>query len=150
MKEIETKKWIIENFDQEKIKIISKKLNISELEYQILESKNFNKKNIETYKLFLKPPESFLFDTNKLSSPIELNAALNRIKKAINDKERILIHGDADADGICGTSILVTSLRQLGLNISFDFPIRAIEGHGIQVRIIEKAKKYDLFIVEDY
>ena len=66
MNEIETKKWIIESFDPEKIKNISQKLNISNLEAEILESKNFNKKDIKTYKLFLKPPDSFLFDTDKL------------------------------------------------------------------------------------
>ena len=51
-----------------------------------------------------------------------------------------MINGDPDADGISGTSILVAGIRRLGGIVSYDFPARAREGHGLQPRIIDEAK----------
>ena len=74
-----------------------------------------------------------------LSSQEELTKSFERIKRAIKNKEKVIVNGDPDADGISGTTILTTGLRQLGLEVNYAFPIRSREGHGLQLRIIQEA-----------
>jgi single-stranded-DNA-specific exonuclease RecJ len=62
----------------------------------------------------------------------DMKPAVERILKAIQAKEPILIYGDFDVDGITGTSILYETLKKrLNANVSFYIPDRATEGHGL-------------------
>lgn len=61
----------------------------------------------------------------------DIQPAVDRVVRAINSKEAVLIYGDFDVDGITGTSILFQTLRFLGANVSFYIPDRATEGHGL-------------------
>lgn len=91
-----------------------------------------------------KAAESFLTKSMKdLAHPLEMmgmRAAANRIFKAIKSQERILVHGDFDADGITSTALLSLFLEDVGANIISFIPNRLIEGHGISHRAIEQAK----------
>ncbi len=61
-----------------------------------------------------------------------LKKAVQRIKKAIKDKERIILYGDSDLDGVCSVIILQETLLSLGGNIcALYFPDREQEGYGI-------------------
>lgn len=62
----------------------------------------------------------------------DMQPAVERILKAIEAKEPILIYGDFDVDGITGTSVLYETLKKrLNANVSFYIPDRATEGHGL-------------------
>ncbi|MEK9727194.1 MAG: DHH family phosphoesterase [Candidatus Margulisiibacteriota bacterium] len=61
--------------------------------------------------------------------------------------EKIMVNGDPDADGISGTTIITTGLRQLGFNVDYAFPVRSREGHGLQVRIIQEAKEKGISLI---
>ena len=58
-----------------------------------------------------------------------------------------MINGDPDADGISGTTIYCEALTYLGLEYEYDFPIRTKEGHGLQIRIIDIAKKKGIKLI---
>jgi len=61
-----------------------------------------------------------------------LKKAADRIKKAVKDKERIILYGDADLDGVAAVIILKETLKNLGGEISATyFPDRETEGYGI-------------------
>ena len=60
----------------------------------------------------------------------EMKIAVERIKKAIQNHESILIYGDYDADGITSTVILIKTLRRMGANVDFYIPHRMLEGYG--------------------
>lgn len=96
--------------------------------------------DIDAIETILNPDESLLTQTDGLCAPHHLTAAVDRIRQAMAKKEVVVVNGDPDADGISGTSILVAGLRQLGLKTAYRFPVRPVEGHGIQVRIIDEAK----------
>lgn len=69
--------------------------------------------------------------TSGLELP-DMPQAVERILKAIQTNEHILIYGDFDVDGITGTSILYETLKKrLNANVSFYIPDRATEGHGL-------------------
>jgi single-stranded-DNA-specific exonuclease len=61
----------------------------------------------------------------------DLDAACARIRDAIARKERICVHGDYDADGICATALAVLALRELGADVDWHLPSRFDEGYGV-------------------
>lgn len=75
----------------------------------------------------------------------------SRLLKAIQNKEKIIVCGDYDADGICATSILVKTLRDLEAHVGYYIPHRFDEGYGLSRITVQKAlqKGYTLFILVD-
>jgi len=70
-----------------------------------------------------------------------LRKAIARIKKAIRAKEKIIIYGDYDADGVCGTAILWETIYKLGGKVMPFIPKRK-EGYGMKVvRLEEMARE---------
>ena len=69
----------------------------------------------------------------------------------LEKKEKILICGDYDADGICATAILMKALKASGFEVGFYIPDRLSEGYGMHVSTVEKAyaKGYRYFITVD-
>jgi len=63
--------------------------------------------------------------------PKQLKIAIARIKKAIADKEQIIVYGDYDVDGICGAAILWETLHRLGAKVLPYIPHRIDEGYGL-------------------
>ncbi len=82
----------------------------------------------------------------------QLKSALQRINKAVENKEKIIIFGDYDVDGICGTAILWETLNALGADVLPYIPSRFEEGYGLSEKGIEnllKQGKLDLIITVD-
>lgn len=68
---------------------------------------------------------------------LDMDKAVARIKKAILNKERIILLGDYDADGTLGTSLLYNILISLGACVDFHMNSRSIEGYGLKSESIE-------------
>lgn len=71
-----------------------------------------------------------------VTSPFELpdmDRAVERLQRAIQLNEPILIWGDFDVDGQTATTLLFTALRNLGANVQYHVPLRDGEGHGINL-----------------
>jgi single-stranded-DNA-specific exonuclease len=68
----------------------------------------------------------------------DMAAACERIERAIAAGERICIHGDYDADGICATALAVAVLRDLGAAVESRLPSRFEEGYGLAVETVER------------
>ena len=81
----------------------------------------------------------------------KMNEVKERILLAIKNKEKILIYGDYDADGILATSILVYTFRKLKHEVDYYIPSRYLDGYGInQEKVIQaKEKAYQLIITVD-
>jgi single-stranded-DNA-specific exonuclease len=62
----------------------------------------------------------------------DMDVAVDRILTAIERKEKILIFGDYDVDGVTATSILLDFLRSAGANVSYYIPHRITEGYGLK------------------
>ncbi|MCK4517395.1 single-stranded-DNA-specific exonuclease RecJ [Candidatus Babeliales bacterium] len=77
--------------------------------------------------------------------------AVERLEQAVKDKEKILVFGDYDVDGITSTSLMLASLMPLGASINYYLPNRAKEGYGLSVAVVEKAAKhnYGLLVTVD-
>lgn len=79
-----------------------------------------------------------------------LAEAAERLEQAIRNRQRILIHGDYDADGISGSAVLVLGLREVGATVDAFIPNRLTDGYGIHPdRLEEHADRADLFVTVD-
>ena len=89
---------------------------------------NRGMRTAEEARRFLKPDyhrdlhDPFLFR--------DMEKAVARILKAIEGKERIVIHGDYDADGVSGTIVLVSTLAACGLRPEIYLPHREKDGYS--------------------
>ncbi len=100
--------------------------------------------------------QSFLnISLSDLRSPFSLkdmDAAVNRIHKAIIENEKILIFGDYDVDGVTAVVILLNFLRYVGADVSYYIPHRITEGYSIQPMHISqyvRPNQFDLIITAD-
>lgn len=85
---------------------------------------------------FVGPPEGALHDPALLPDAERL---VERVRRAVAARERVLVFGDFDADGLTGLTILVEALRAMGLGVEFHVPSRVADGHGLSVRAVEHA-----------
>jgi single-stranded-DNA-specific exonuclease len=84
------------------------------------------------------------------SSIPTLDDAAERLERALGEGQRILVHGDYDADGITGTAILTLGLRALGGRIEPFLPNRLSHGYGVHPDLVEAhAARADLFVTVD-
>lgn len=77
----------------------------------------------------------------KLTSPdvfTDMNKTVERLSKAIDNSETIIIYGDFDADGVTSTSVLYKTLKFLGANVHYFIPDRENEGHGFDKKALIK------------
>lgn len=86
--------------------------------------------------LFLRPKLANLDDPFRLKN---LRQAVLRVIEAINKKEKILVFGDYDVDGITSTTFLVSVLRHFGLEPAYVVPRRMEEGYGLSKAALERA-----------
>jgi single-stranded-DNA-specific exonuclease len=117
--------WQISPCSHEEAVTLTRELGISETTARVLVRRGYG------------DPEAagrFLAGGDPGHDPFELGdmaAACERIRDAIAKKERICVHGDYDADGICATALAVLVLRELGADVDWHLPSRFEEGYGV-------------------
>jgi single-stranded-DNA-specific exonuclease len=100
--------------------------------------------------------QSYLFGSYEQDVPHashfkDSKIAVQRIIRALKHKEKILIFGDYDVDGVTSTSLLMAALIPLGASINFFLPHREKDGYGLSSRAVNQAAKngYSLIITVD-
>ena len=81
----------------------------------------------------------------------DIEPAVARLRKAIRQRQRILVWGDFDVDGQTAAALLYASLRQLGARVTAHLPNRFHEGHGIHPPTLSRHLKngFDLLLTCD-
>lgn len=140
------KKWIYYETETKKIDEISNKYNINKLLARILVNRGI--KTEKEIKIFLEPTRNDFYDAFLLP---DMEKAVDRIIKAINNKEKVIIYGDYDVDGITSVTVLKKFLKERGLDVGFYIPNRIEEGYGLNKKAIEKIieQAYTLIITVD-
>jgi single-stranded-DNA-specific exonuclease len=77
----------------------------------------------------------------------DMSVAVDRIARAIRDKENIAIYGDYDVDGITSSALMVCFFRMLGVDVRVYIPNRLREGYGLSVDAINKLKEQGIDLV---
>lgn len=114
-------------------KALSKELNITEMTSQLLINRGIQ--SVEGALAFLHPslknlPTPFLLP--------DMGRAVDRILRAITNREKIAIYGDYDVDGLCSTALLFLFFQELGIELTSYVPDRIDEGYGLHQKALEK------------
>ena len=88
--------------------------------------------------LFFGPALAGLHDASGMP---DAERAVARIARARTNGERVLVVGDFDADGLTGLTVMVRSLRALGIDAAWHVPSRLEDGHGLSMRAVELARQ---------
>jgi single-stranded-DNA-specific exonuclease len=91
----------------------------------------------ETAQQFLKPQIQSLYDPYLMTG---MRQAVDRIMRAIEQREKIVIYGDYDVDGTTSIIILRKALEWLGADVSYYVPQRLIDGYGMKEEAIRQAQ----------
>ena len=117
------KEWILDNTETNEKSLIKR----------LLYSRGI--KTEDEMKDFLNPLEM------QLTSPdvfTDMNKAVERLSKAIDNQETIIVYGDFDADGVTSTSVLYKTLKYLNAKVHYFIPDRENEGHGFDKKALIK------------
>ncbi len=142
-----TKLWHIRRPDVKQVRALQKALDCHPAIATLLVNRNLASPRdalcfMNASMAHLRPP----FDMK------DMDRAVRRIREALEKKEKILIFGDYDADGVTATAILYQFLRGLRADVSCYIPHRTKEGYGLQAdhaRSVAGPRKADLIITVD-
>lgn len=127
------KKWECYQADNNKVYELIKRYDLNEVLARILVNKNLTKK--EDIDLFMNPTRKDFH--NPFLMP-DMEIIVDRILKAIEHNEKIIIYGDYDADGITSITVLKSFLEERGLEVASYIPNRLDEGYGLNKEAIKK------------
>ncbi len=137
------KKWECYSVDEDKVNELSKDYNLCKILANILVNRN-----IENIDKFLNPTRHDFHDPFLMP---DMEKAIQRLIKAIEDKQKIMIFGDYDADGITSITVLKKFLNERGMEVGTYIPNRLNEGYGLNKEAIKKIfdQGYTLMITVD-
>ena len=136
-------KWEYYIINEEKVNEIQEKYNINKLLAIILANRE-----IEDIKTYLEPTR---YDFHNPYEMPDMEKAVERILKAIDNKEKIIIFGDYDVDGITSITVLKSFFKDLEIEVGEYIPNRLNEGYGLNKDAIKKIadEEYNLMITVD-
>ena len=120
------KRWIIHPHDPDRIADLSRSAGIPAVVAQLLVCRKIT--DPVAAREFLDPKLSALRDPELLPGCLD---AARHLHRAIAERQRIVIHGDYDVDGMSGTALLWLCLKLLGADVGYYVPHRVEEGYGL-------------------
>ena len=136
------KKWSTCKPDKTAQRLLLKALNIDPIIAQLLVNRG-----IRT------PQEAEFFLTSNLEQMYDpfmfkdMQKAVARIKRAAFNKERVMIFGDYDVDGVTSSVIMYKTLKNLGIDVINHIPHRLNDGYGLNDKIAGEAKKKGVTLI---
>lgn len=126
------KKWEYYQIDKNKVNEIQKKYNVNKLLATVLSNREIE---LDKIKIYLNPTRNDFH--NPYDMP-DMEKAVQRIIKAIENKEKIIIYGDYDVDGITSITVIKSFFKELGIEVNEYIPDRLKEGYGLNKDAIKK------------
>ena len=138
-----SKEWNFYKTDFDEVKKIQENYSLNKLLAIVLANRKIE--NIEKY---LNPTRRDFYDPFEMP---DMKKAVDRILKAMDNGEKIIIYGDYDVDGITSITVLKSFLHDLGTEVGQYIPNRLNEGYGLNKDAIKEIAKdeYELIITVD-
>ncbi len=127
-------RWEIGPADKDAVARLSRELTVPNIIARLLILRGIA--DPESAFRFLNPSLSHLHDPFLMA---DMRPAVARLRRALEQKEKILIYGDYDVDGTMAVVILMTALKKLGGQVDVFIPHRQTDGYGMRVPVIEEA-----------
>ncbi len=127
-------RWLLPELDHEAVGALARALGIGSQAAGVLFARGFH--DAGAARRFLCPSLDDLHDPLKLRG---MDCALERLTRAIRNREKILIYGDYDVDGTTSVVILKRAIEMAGGTADFHVPDRLRDGYGMRPEVVETA-----------
>ncbi len=128
------REWLFRKADPQLAKRIVQEVRVSPFLARLLVARGVD--HPEKVWAFLHPDLSQLHSPDLLP---DLPPAVEQLKEALRRREKILVHGDYDADGVCASALLTRALKALGARVTPFIPNRRQEGYDLRPETVERA-----------
>ena len=136
-------RWILpERPDPEAVARLQQELRLPEPLCRLLAARGLA--DIDGAKVYLRPRLDQLHDPCLM---LDLDRAVERLGRAIDRGEKILIHGDYDVDGMCSTTLMTRTLRMLGASVVPFIPRRIEDGYDLGPAGVDAALREGVGVV---
>src|SRR5690349_5895296 len=127
-------RWLMPDCEPQVIQELASSLRIRPLTARVLAARGFT--DPDSARRFLSPSLEHLYDPLLMAG---MREALERLRCAIERREKILIYGDYDVDGTTSIVILKKAIELAGGEASFHVPHRLRDGYGMRAEVIQRA-----------
>ncbi|HET8741385.1 MAG TPA: hypothetical protein VFM41_02090, partial [Gaiella sp.] len=111
-------RWTTKPCDWERVDTLARELGVREITATVLVRRGLDEPDLARAFLAAEPPGHDPFTLG------DMTAAVERIRAAVRDGERICVHGDYDVDGISATAVALLTLNELGARVEWRLPSR--------------------------
>lgn len=125
------KLWTVAPLNKQEANEIQTKYELPSIIAMLLSIRGINTRNAI---------EDFLSNDSEIATPFEIkdmDKAVSRIKRAIEQCEPICVYGDYDADGVTSTTLMYSYLEAVGANAMYYIPSREDEGYGMNMKAVD-------------
>jgi single-stranded-DNA-specific exonuclease len=129
-------RWNVLSSLPDQVEQLAAQLGVIPLVAQLLLQRGLD--NPDQARKFLEPSLGDLHDPLLMK---DMERVVERVLRAGQAGEKVLIYGDYDVDGITATVVLKRALEMLGVAVDFHLPLRLEEGYGIQTPVLRKAQE---------
>lgn len=119
-------RWLISEQENSLVESLSEALSLYPICAKLLINRGY--KTVERARAFMGKSDTFLYNPYLLK---DIQKAVERIKRALAQDEKITIYGDYDVDGVTSVSILYMYLKDHGAKVNYYIPTRDGEGYGL-------------------
>ena len=128
-------RWVLPSApDEAAVAALARELHLPPVICELLLRRGYD--TPESAKRYLRPRLEQLHDPALM---LGMHTAVERLVRAIRERERILIHGDYDVDGMCSTTVLLRTIRRLGGNAIPFIPRRIEDGYDLSMAGVNAA-----------
>ncbi len=126
-------RWLIPEVREEQAAALAGELGLHPLAARVLMHRGY--RTPESASAFLSDKLADLPDPFRMKGMV---AAVDRLTRALRQREKITLYGDYDVDGVCSTSLLNLFLRELSVKPATYIPHRLGEGYGLNLQAVER------------
>ena len=138
------RRWRIAPTNKELSRSVAERFGIEGFAAHLLVSRGFRTDGSISDMLGLEDETTDFIDPFEI---IDMDKAVNRIRRALDDFERIAVYGDYDVDGVTATALLYSYLESVGANVMYYIPDREGEGYGLNCDAIRSLREHDVNLI---
>lgn len=125
--------WVLARAESEFARELARDVGVSALTAQLMLNRGI--READDARKFLRPAMTNLADPSEIAG---MGAAAERVARAVRDREKVVVYGDYDVDGISSTALFSTFLNLLGANATGYLPNRFDEGYGLNTGAVQR------------
>ena len=133
----DSRKWDVMTQNEELVKKLGSALKTGDVCARLLINRGYE--NEDDARAFIEKSDVFFYDPFLMK---DMNKAVDIIKRALDNDDKITIYGDYDVDGVTSVSVLYMYLRDHGARVDYHIPTRDNEGYGLNTSAFDAIKAH--------